>query len=91
MIIVSTIISIYLLIGILCMMLSVSIARKHGTDIGSEIVIKGVLLWFFSLPEFLSLIWTTIKLIYWKEKIRRAEKELIRSGKRYRKLLEKLG
>jgi hypothetical protein len=89
MIIISVVLSFYLLIGILMMMFSLYIARKHGADMRADIVIKGILFWFFSFPEFLALIWTTIKLVYWKEKIRWGQREMIKIDERYQKILKK--
>lgn len=89
MIVVFAIVSLYLLIGILITMFMVYTARKYQLNISVDIVVLGILSWILSFPEFCRLMWSTLKLAYWKEKTRRNYNQMVREKKKPDKMIEK--
>ena len=88
--IISSIVSIYLLIGVLVMIFTVLMAKKHRLVITAEMVLLGILVWFFSLPEICRLIWSTLKLTYWEEKMKWDYRQMVKQKNKLDRLLEKL-
>lgn len=90
MIIVLIFLSVYLLIGILMMMFTVLMAKNHQLNISAETVLFGILVWFFSLPEICRLIWSTLKLTYWKEKLKWDYRQMVKQKNKLDSLMKKL-
>lgn len=88
--IISSIVSVYLLIGVLVMIFTVLMAKKHRLVITAEMVLLGILVWFFSLPEIFRLIWSTLKLAYWEEKMKWDYRQMVKQKSKLDRLMEKL-
>lgn len=88
MMVLSIILSIYLSIGILTMLLSYYIAHSRGVGIDSKTMITGVLVWALVFPEFVKLLWSTIKLTYHEQKLKWMFRRLQQQRKKLRSELD---
>jgi len=88
MIIVSIFLSIYLLIGILSMIFMVCVAKKYQLNITVETVVLGILVWFFSLPEIFRLIWSSWKLFWATEEVKRSLRNIKKEKKKLDRMLD---